>query len=225
MKRDREEKSGHQISKWQKADAFVIAVLLFGGLFFLMYKYYVIMAFIGFIVLLILFFSRSLYDKDIERSKLFKRTAILLRAVGYTVVAISVIIPFTMGKNWKWYYPIQKMVYGTNDSADNFLPDKIPDNAENYEVIFCRAAFPGASRVEISFFTDGDTLDMYRSKAIRNCASNDNENVAKSRWYHEMEAQGVPYENAEYYFYPDATEHFPKVYILEESTGYVKIYY
>lgn len=183
------------------------------------------MAAAGACVLLLLFFMRSLYDKNIERSRLFKRITVLLRSIGYTAVVIAIIIPFTLSYNWKWYYPVQKMVYGTNETADNFLPDKIPDNAENYNVFFCRAVFPGATRIEISFFTDSETIEKYRNKAIRNGASCNSKAASAGRWYSEMESQNVPYENAEYYFYPNSSEHFPMVYILEESTGYVKIYF
>lgn len=188
-------------------------------------SYYPILVLAAMFVLPVVVFMRSLYYKDIERSVLFKRITASIRTFSYIVVIIAVILPLTLGNDWKWYYPIQKLIYGVDEETKQFLPDKIPHNAERYEVSFCRPPFPGASRIEMSFFTDSKTLDTYRDKAIKSGAVSSSEKVDKSLWNNEMAEQGVPYEQAKFYFYPGGSEYFPKVYILEESTGYVKIYY
>lgn len=225
MLQNKKEKVQCEISKWRSADIIAIIIILFFSMCGVNYLYYQILILAAIMVLPAIIFMRSLYNKEIERSNKFKRTTALIRTFSYTVVIIAVILPFTMGNDWKWYYPIQKLIYGVDEEAQHFLPDKIPDNAEKYEVIFCRAAFPGATRIEISFFTDSQTLDIYRDKAIKSGAVSSSKNASKNRWYNEMSAKGVPYEQAEFYFYPGGSEHFPKVYILEETTGYVKIYY
>lgn len=225
MLQNKKEKIQSEISKWRVADIIAIIILLFFSMFSVMYPYYQILMLAAIMVLPVIIFIRSLYNKEIERSNLFKRTTALIRTLSYIVVIIAVILPFTMDNAWKWYYPIQKLIYGVDEETTQFLPDKIPDNAEKYEVIFCRAPFPGATRIEISFFTDSQTLDTYRDKAIKSGAVSGSKNVSKNRWYNEMSAKGVPYEQAEFYFYPGERERFPKVYILEETTGYVKIYY
>lgn len=221
----KKEKVQHEISKWRVVDIIAISIILFFSMLFSMYPFCPIVLLASILILPVIVFIRSLYYKDVERSNLFKRITALIRTLGYIVVIMTVFLLSSMGNDWKWYYPIQKLIYGVDEKAEQFLPDKIPDNAENYEVIFCRYVFPGATRIEISFFTDSKTLDAYRDKAIKSGAVSSSEKVGKNRWKDEMLAKGVPYEQAEFYFYPGGSEHFPKVYILEETTGYVKIYY
>lgn len=219
------ERVRHEISKWRIADILAPILILVFSMYHAMYPYYQILMLAAIPILLVMILIRPLYYKERKRGTAFKNIVTAIRIIGYTVVISAVILPFTMGNSWKWYYPVQKLIYGVDAKTEQFLPDHIPENAENYEVRFCRSGFPGASRIEISFFTDTQTLAEYRNKAIENGAATSCEMVSEKRWYAEMEEQGVPYEQAEYYFYPGASDHFPKVYILEETTGYVKIYY
>lgn len=219
------EKVRHEISKWRKVDILAPILILVFSCFSAAYPYYQILMLVAIPFLLVIVFIRPLYYKDNKHGKAFKNAVTVIRIIGYTVVVSAVILPFTMNNSWKWYYSVQKLIYGVDAKTEQFLPDHIPENAENYKVIFCRSGFPGASRIEMSFFTDSKTLAEYRDKAIENGAATGSEKVSKNRWYAEMEEQGIPYEQAEYYFYPDENEYSPKVYILEETTGYVKIYY
>lgn len=225
MLQNKKEKVQREISRWRIVDFIAIIIILFFSMFFAMYPYYQWVMLAAIMALPVIIFIRPLYKKEIERSNKFKKTTALIRTITYNVVVIAVILPFTMANAWKWYYPIQKLIYGVDERAEQFLPDKIPDNAKNYKVVFCRHSFPGATRIEMSFYTDSKTLDTYRDKAIKSGAVSSSDKVDKSLWNNEMAEQGVPYEQAEFYFYPGGSERFPKVYILEESTGYVKIYY
>lgn len=219
------EKVQHEISKWRIADILAPILILVFSMYYAAYSYYQIMMFAAIPVLLVVILMRPLYYKEKKYGKGFRITTTIIRIIGYIAVISAVMLPFTMGRSWKWYYPVQKLIYGADAETKKFLPEHIPENAENYEVIFCRSGFPGATRIEISFFTDSETLDEYRDKAIENGAKSISEAASRNRWYAEMQQQGVPYEKAEYYFYPNGSERFPKVYILEETTGYVKIYY
>lgn len=152
-------------SIWRKWDLFAAISALFWLQFFGQYPHYSVIGLLSIPIILILLFSGNQYNTDIERSDTYKKNTRTFRIVMYSSLIVSVLLCFSARWDIKWYYPVQKKIYGTNSDIEDFLPDKLPDKTENYEAEFIRGVFPGSSRIEISFFTDKKTIDEYRAFA------------------------------------------------------------
>ncbi len=210
-------------SAWFTLDILVLLCVLGGTMFFGMYLYYryaMLAAFAGILVVLL---CAGRYRTDEKPRR--KAGSAVLRTLLYLACAVALLLPLSLSWDWKAYYPIQKCVYGMNADAEKFLPDRIPDNAEDYEALFCRSVFPGASRIILQFYTDSETIAAYRARALGYGAVTTCDAAPPSRFAQELAEHGVSMDSAEFYYYPGASDHFPRVYILEETTGFVMIYY
>lgn len=220
-----EERPRRRISGWFTIDILMLLSVFFGFMYHAMYPYYPAAVLIAAVLLLLVILLRQQYDLNIRRSRSCKIKTALLRILLYVAVLLTVSLPMTLRCGWKWYYPVQKAIYGTDAQTDAFLPEEIPKTAQEYSAFFFRGAFPDATRIILHFYADDATIDAYRQKAIDCGAATSSDAVNPNRWAGELEEYGVSFENAEFYFYPGCSERFPRVYILDEATGFVMIYY
>lgn len=197
-------------------------------------------------MLFLCIFCKKFYYTDVPHNKTEKSITSTIRIVLYTAVIIIMAVPFTMHKSWKWYYPVQRAFYLTGYSKpcrlEYFLPEHIPDNADGYEVHFIPKVLQGSAGVHIKFFTDKAAIEELRRRA----ADNNAEYLDISAYYldykkYENNQVSDDYMNK----YPSGCLRFLNVilqdnaspdgaeaytfgggcYILNENTGYVRIYW
>ena len=124
--------------------------------------------------LILIELSGAWYDKDIPRSRTFRRVTGILRAVIYTVVIAAAVFPFVLQAHaWKWAYPIQRAMYLSHyqdgSIVETLLPEKLPEQAEQYEIRMIPAMLQGAGGIDICYYTDTATVKTYQQKAQSIC--------------------------------------------------------
>lgn len=224
----KKEKEQIELSKWYTADSAVCAVVLFlYPLAFFPYAYMYRMWCIAFLFAIFQFFARKLYCTDRLYSKALKITAKVVRSIVYTAVAVGAIMPFTMNKDWTWYYPVQRAVYLSNYSdgcfLEDFLPKKVPFDAKDYQVTFIPKLLQGESVVEISFYTDSENLAEYTAYAESHCTErHDLDKPEAEAWKKWLIEDNIDYNGAVVYEFDGP---YTPIYIINEKTGYIRIYY
>lgn len=222
------EKEQRKISKWYTADLSVcVAVLIFYPMTFLSYSYFFKMWGAAFWLVVVLFFAKRLYYADKTYPKPLKITAIVVRSILYTASAVGLLLPFTMNNDWTWYYPVQRAVYLSNYSdgsfLEDFLPEAVPLDAEDYQVTFVPKILQGEAVVEISFYTDSETLAEYIAYAESQYTTHYNiEGVKSEKWKNWLIEDNIDYNGAVVYEFDGP---YTPVYIVNEKTGYIRIYY
>lgn len=239
-----------QISKWRIFDIVVCFVF---GIFNFMYLLtdYVFTYFwligIGGIVL-ILCFTQRFHRMDAPKPWIITRT--VLRCILCTGALIFTILPLTMNCNWKWYYPIQRTFYlqGRYDSVLNdYLPQKLPERTDSYDVRFSPKALQGNPTINMTYYTDSETIAEYKAFAksygaryvsmeyvdvLQEAYSSGipfepSEDVSECiYWMDRLEKQWhtEPDSDMEVYVFEQSNS-ICAAYILNEKTGYFRLYY
>lgn len=157
-----------QISKWRVFD---IVVCVAFGIFNFMYLLtdYVFTYFwligIG-VVVFILCLTERFHRTDAPKPWIIVQT--VLRCILCIGALIFTILPWTMNCNWKWYYPVQRAFYlqGRYDSVLNdYLPKKLPAQTDGYDVQFTPKALQGNPAINITYYTDSETIAEYKAFA------------------------------------------------------------
>lgn len=95
----------------------------------------------------------------------------VVRGMLYAAGAASFAVPVIMMSDEPELFPLQQAIYRENysdrgESIFYFLPDKIPENAADYNIRMVPALLQGAPYIQIEFFTDTAQLDNYREYAV-----------------------------------------------------------
>lgn len=173
--------------------------------------------------LIIIILNKKRYYKTYKRSKAAAAVAVFLRTVLYPAVIFAAVLPFTMKADIPWYYPVQREVYFSNyqSGVPKFMPDSIPDNAEDYNAEFVPGILQSDGMIMIYFRTDEATLDKYRQFAKENGGVRQYEDNMLS-WPRNYGADIA--DSCEVYMLPHVYGHHPVYYICTES-GYFVLYW
>lgn len=209
-----------QYTVWYDLDSTMCgAVLLIGLLPMLLFPPYRYIVGCVFPAAAFLVFGKKLYEKDRQRSAVFRRVTGSIRAVLY-ILAIGGMLPAcTMFlRDVKWAYPVQRMVYlshyGAGSTPEMILPKQLPKKTENYTATLMPKFVRGAAVIDISYVTDGETLNSH-------CAYAENQGAAHifagdAEWSADMER----YHASEAYIFSDGG-----VWMLNPETGRFRIYW
>lgn len=224
----KKEKAQIELSKWYTIDSvFCAVVLFFYPLTFFMYAYMYRMWCVAFIYAIVQFFARKLYCTDKIYPQFLKNVGVIVRSIVYTAVVLGAIIPFTMGGDWTWYYPVQRAVYLSNYSdgcfLEDFLPKTVPLDAKDYQVTFLPKLMQGEAVVRISFYTDSENIAEYTAYAeAQNKKHYKIESVTSEEGKNYLIEDNKDYNGAVVYEFDGP---YTPIYIINEKTGYIRIYY
>lgn len=224
----KKEKEQLELSKWYTADLSVCAiVLIFYPLIFFVHAYMYKMWMIAFFLVFVILLTKNNYLIDKTLPKPLKVVGIAVRSIVYTAVAVGAFIPFTMSKDWTWYYPVQRAVYLSNYSdgcfLEDFLPKTVPLDAKDYQVTFLPKILQGEAVVRISFYTDSENLAEYTAYAESHCTErHDLDKPEAEAWKKRLIEDNIDYNGAVVYEFDGP---YTPIYIINEKTGYIRIYY
>lgn len=219
-----------KFSIWRYIDILLCFLLAFPmSMIGLAYSYYSTIWLISMPLLFVLWLAKPLYDKNRPTPKWLRYVTGILRTVLYVIAGIAMLIPQTMGLDWKWYYPVQRSVYLSNYSEgcflERFLPETIPLDAEGYQATFIPKILQGEAVVEISFYTDSEMLDNYITHAkSQDTQLYDINSTKAQKWKNWLIEDQINDSGAVVYEF-DASGAYTPVYIINEKTGYIRIYY
>lgn len=222
-------KDERKVSKWRLID-FIVCFLfwLFSPVLIFACFRLSFLCFLSMGLLIFIALGKSFYYIDEPSKKSFKIASTVIRSILYAIAIAFGIHLFAMGNNWKWYYPVQKAVFCSNYEGGGdfyFLPDKIPKNAENYQVRFIPKVLQGAAVIDISFYTDIDTLKKYEEKAL--AANAEMFQITDEKcmgWFNTLTEKGIETEGAIVYEFQSRGWYTP-IYIINENTGYFMLHY
>lgn len=96
--------------------------------------------------------------KIVKQTHITDMCFIALRTVGITVAVVYYIVLFSFGNWFNWFYPVRKYLYVNGNYSDSsqfeFLPDKLPDKADNFYMDFVPAIDSKMPSIDIHFYTD-----------------------------------------------------------------------
>ncbi len=215
---------------WRYTDILLCFLLAFPMSFVgLAYAYYHTIWLISMPLLFVLWLAKPLYDRNRPTPKGLRYVTGILRTVLYVIAGIAILIPHTMGLDWKWYYPVQRTVYLSNYSEGSvlemLLPETLPEEAEHYEVTFIPKVMQGSATVDIRFYTDAASIQNYRAYAERCGAEHyDIQDEKVQKWKNFMESSGANTDGAEVMIFKSGYSN-TAVWMLNERTGYFHIYW
>jgi len=239
-----------QISKWRVFDIVVCIIFCqFNFLYLLtdyVFTYFWLIAIGG--VVFILCLTKRLHHTDAPKPWIITRT--VLRCILCTGALIFTILPWTMSCSWKWYYPVQRAFYlqGRYDSVLNdYLPKKLPARTDGYDVQFSPKALQGNPTINMTYYTDSETIAEYKAFAksygaryvsmeyvdvLQEAYSSGfyfepSEEISECiYWMERLEKQWhtEPDTDMEVYIFKQS-DSICAAYILNEKTGYFRIYY
>lgn len=210
------------ISPLYYTDFFMCLLLFvnFGGLFYKYLQYFVLFALPAALVILML---KPLYDKNSKTPKYLKIIVSILRSLIYAVLMIVMVLPYTMGLDIPWYYPVQRTLFLSNyrdfSVLHDFLPESVPLDAKAYDAQFS-PSFGQGSYVHIRFETDAENIQELKTIAENNsaqhCTAADKD---AKKW---LDAEHTSTDAEVYIFYQSSHS---AVYILNERTGFFELYW
>lgn len=199
------------------------------------------------LVFLIVTSRKNLYDKEKERSAVFRKITGALRAVTYTALVILCILPYSMRISKKWFYPVQRYIYtsGYNSKSliHDLLPEELPEKTDGYKADFRASMGQVSGGVDITFVTDTDGIDQLCRRAeaegaehlileeyvdLQEYKQEEDKSAQKIKTYAKimigkLADEGMTSENVEgYVFYDDRRWCY---YLINKKTGYVRIYW
>ncbi len=219
-----------KFSIWRYIDILLCFLLAFPmSMIGLAYSYYSTIWLISMPLLFVLWLAKPLYDKNRPTPKWLRYVTGILRTVLYGIAVIAILIPQTMGLDWKWYYPVQRNVYLSNYEKgcflEGFLPETVPLDAEEYQVTFIPKMLQGEAAVEISFYTNSETLSDYIAHAeSQNTQLYDINSTNAQKWKNWLIEDHIEDSGAVVYEF-DGPGAYTPVYIINEKTGYIRMYY
>ncbi len=244
---------------WRTIDTlFCFGVLSMGSIISMLFPYFEVFWVASIPALILIELSGAWYDKDIPRSRTFRRVTGILRAVIYTVVIAAAVFPFVLQAHaWKWAYPIQRAMYLSHyqdgSIVETLLPEKLPEQTEQYEIRMVPSMMQGAGGIDICYYTDTATVKAYRQKAQSICevsyvctdkvvhtdeVQEQNETASRDttgttelsggrQWFYHMEEKGASQadmQGAEVYVLGKGSQN-TAVWMLNPETGYFRIYW
>ncbi len=219
-----------KLSFWRYIDILLCFLLAFPmSMIGLAYSYYNTIWLISMSLLFILWLAKPLYDKNRLTPKWLLYVTGILRTVMYGIAVIAILLPQTMGLDWKWYYPVQRSVYLSNYEKgcflESFLPETVPLDAEEYQVTFIPKMLQGEATVEISFYTNSEMLcDYIAHAASQNAQCHDISSTNAQKWKNWLIENYIEDSGAVVYEF-DGSGAYTPVYIINEKTGYIRMYY
>ena len=228
-----------QYSVWRTLDAAVlIGALFFGSLTAMVYRYYRVIWFLLIPALVIPVVCRRLYDKSIDRSAAFRLCTGLLRTAGYLLVIGGLLYPMLLSQlgAMQWTYPLRRSLflsqYDRNTQIADYLPERLPENASDYEALFLPKVLQGAATVSLRFYADSETLAAYQQYAAETCKKHlvcerltdefGNRQAPTSKWFAMMQQDGDNPEGAEAYILYEGCEN-TAVWMINPKTGYFRM--
>lgn len=189
-------------------------------------------------------------------SKFKKRFYTIARCILYPSAVIFTLLPYTMHYNAAWYYPVRRAMVMSCYTGDyrqeflnDFMPHHIPSDAESYQFRYVPKMLQGSSMLEISYFTNRETIAEYREYAEEYGAkqlsltlpegmteenfdldgdisghSNDERLILNWRQYLRENWEQNPEGMELYLFLSGELGHTYGIYVLSEETGYFLLY-
>ncbi len=183
-----------------------------------------------------------------QLSKLKRRLYTILRCILYSVALVFSFLPYTMHHDAAWYYPVQRAMvmscytYEYRQFLDDFMPHHIPSVAENYQFRYVPKILQGSSVLEISYFTNRETIAEYQEFAEEYGAKRLSLTLPKRMTEEDFDLDGDPgvfsddedmirkwrcFLREDYGQNPDGMELYlfgSSLYVISEETGYFLLY-
>ena len=207
-------------SVWYNLDETLCGVvLLFGLLPMILFPPYQYIVGCSVPAAVFLVFGKKLYEKERQKSVLFRRVTGCIRAVLYTLAIGGALLAYTMlFQDTKWLYPVQRMVYLSHFSEDStpeiILPRQLPQETADYTAYLLPKFVRGATLVSVSYVTDSGTLNAYCAYAEEQGA--EHILAGDDEWTDTMEESGA----SEAYIFPRGG-----VWMLNRESGFFRIYW
>lgn len=219
----KKDKTEHIVSKWRIADFILCTLIIFLSPIALLYHYYNNIVITAFIFAGIIAFCKSIYYIEKPKIKFVKIIIVVVRSALYSIAIIGTIIPF-IKTNARWYYPVNRALFLSNyvsrSQLNDIIIEEIPKNAEDYKYTFIPKVLQGSATVDVQFFTDSTTIQQYRNKAEKYGAEHYKITDEKAvKWFNFMQENNADTNGAEVYDFGRT------VYIINEKTGYFRLYY
>ncbi len=236
-----EEKKHRSVWKW--LDVLVCAAFLLLNGMLLLTSYCGIYFVLCPLVLILTILCHAPFIKKGSRA-----FTIAFRAFCYAAAVFFTLLPYTMHYDAAWYYPVQRAMvlscytYEYRQFLDDFMPHYIPSGAENYQFRYVPKMLQGSSMLEVSFFTDSETIAEYREFAEGNGAKRLSLTLPDGMTEDEFDLDGDPSDfsddenmirkwryflREDYGQNPDGMElclFESSLYVLSEETGYFLLY-
>lgn len=191
-----------------------------------------------------------------QLSKLKKRFYTVMRCILYPGALVFTLLPWTMDFSAPWYYPLQRAALLScytyefrQEFLSDFMPDSIPSGATHYQFRYLPKVLQSSSSLELSFFTDSETIAEYREYAEEYGAKHLSLTLPEGMTEEDFDLDGDPttrsdderlvrnwrhYLREDYGQNPDGMElylflsgelgHTYGIYVLSEETGYFLLY-
>lgn len=168
-----QEQGREKVSGWYYADLAVaiVALVLTSGSW-LPFMFCMLRPFPGIFLAagILVFASKGHYRKNVRGGRPRRIAAGIGRGIFYAAALTAVGLNYAAISAEPALYPVRKAIYCFNygDMAESifcFLPDKIPGNAENYQITMSPRFLQGEAIVGLKFITDKAWLDSYRDRA------------------------------------------------------------
>ena len=226
-------------SAWRIADfAVIIGALFFGAITAMVYRYYRVIWFLLIPSLAVPAACGKLYDSGIDRSAAFRLCTGLLRTAGYLLMIGGLMYPMLLSQlgTMQWTYPLRRSLflsqYDRNTQIADYLPERLPENASDYEAVFLPKVLQGAASVSLRFYTDSETLASYQQYAANRCKQHlvcesltdefGNRHAPASKWFAMMQQDGENPEGAEAYILYEGYEN-TAVWMINPETGFFRM--
>lgn len=174
---------------------------------------------------------------------------IVFRTFCYAAAVFFTLLPYTMHYDAAWYYPVQRAAVLSCYTAGeyrqflgDFMPHDIPSDAESYQFRYIPKMLQGSSLLEISYFTNPETIAEYRETAVKYDAKRLSLTLPEGMTEEDFDLDGDPSNRSDdenmiwkwRYFLredygqdPDGMELYlfeGSLYVLSEETGYFLLY-
>lgn len=231
-------------SVWRVLDILVCAAFVLCNGMMLLTSYCGIYFLLCPLALFLLMLCHAPYAKKCVRG-----FAIAFRTFCYAAAVFFTLLPYTMHYDAAWYYPVQRAAVLSCYTAGeyrqflgDFMPHYIPFGAESYQFRYVPKMLQGSSLLEISYFTNPETIAEYREIAEKYGAKrlsltlpegmtedefdldgnpsdfSDDENMIRKWRYFLREDYGQNPDGMELYLFESS------LYVLSEETGYFLLY-
>jgi hypothetical protein len=234
------QKESHQRSVWYYLDTLLcVTVLFLGAMVAVIYRYYEPVWMMSIPFLLVIQIAGKWYEKGIPHSQFFRCTTGILRAVLYIVAIGGMIFPrFLSSQDGKWAYRWKRELFLSSYTDKGqarlniLIPEYLPEKADEYDAKFMPKILQGSAMVDIFYYTESDVISGYKEQAksfgaerfVEDANSEDGKGDKWFSYMRERNASANDMDGAEVYQFWNGYEN-TAVWMLNEKTGYFRVYY
>jgi len=235
-----DQKESYQLSIWYYLDTLLcVTVFFLGAMVTGIYRYYEPVWMMSFPSLLVIQIARKQYDKVKLQNKIFRCTTGILRIILYIVAIGGLIFPmFLSSQDGKWAYRWKRELFlssYTEEARVNLnilIPELLPEKADEYHAKFVPKFLQGSAMVDIFYYTESEVISGYKERAEsfgaeRVIEDADSEEGKGDKWFSYMREHNASVndmDGAEVYLFWNGYEN-TAVWMLNEKTGYFRVYY